>query len=419
MSVLAIIIVFPVLFSLALLFQPFRSGKTIRRITAAGSLLAPAGIGYALLLENVTWQLLFPPEAPALLHRFTHFLVFTTEGFSGLMLLLFAAMMGILALSTLRDHSKSPGEHRFFAWYWFNAGLGFAIFTAAHFYLLVFLWGISVIPLYMLASGFSDELAALGKKTLIIHGGAHVLMVTGAVMAASLSGTADMASMQITTKSTAGTVSFLLLLTGGLAATGTLPFHSWISPFAKYASGRAFVLMPLVFQRLMGTYLLIRLCHDVFILSDTLRIILVALGLISAILALVMALGRSEPQSTLAYLHIALGGVILAGIATGTQAGILASVVIAVAGGVAMMPFVLRNLQIAPRPVALKWLPTKGTKLFNALDRLEESTYSDIYQLGAKVVFAMHRPLSRLHDGVLQTYLVWVVVAMIVLFLLK
>ncbi len=84
-----------------------------------------------------------------------------------------------------------------------------------------------------------------------------------------------------------------------------------------------------------------------------------------------------------------------------------------------MMPFILSNLQIAPRSTALTWLPTKGTKLFNALDRLEESYYSDIYQLGAKVVFAMHRPLSRLHDGVLQTYLVWVVVAMIVLFLLK
>ncbi len=85
----------------------------------------------------------------------------------------------------------------------------------------------------------------------------------------SLSGTADMASMQITTKTIAGTVSFLLLVTGGLAATGILPLHSWISPFAKYASGRAFALMPLIFQRLTGTYLLIRLCHDVFILTET------------------------------------------------------------------------------------------------------------------------------------------------------
>ncbi len=323
MSVLAITIMLPVLFSLVLLFRPLRSGKTIRRITAAGSLLALVGIGYAFRVDADTWQLLFPPGATALLHRFSHFLVFTTEGFSGLMLLLFAAMMGVLAISTLRDHSKRPGEHRFFAWYWFSAGLGFAIFTAAHVYLLVFLWGISVIPLYMLASGFSDELASLGKKTLIIHGGAHVLMVTGAVMAASVSGTADMASMQTTTKTTAGMVSFLLLLAGGLVATGILPYHSWIRPFAKYASGRAFVLMPLIFQRLMGTYLLVRLCHDVFILTDTLRVILVSLGLISAILALVMALGRSETQSTLAYLHIALGGVILTGIATGVQAGIL------------------------------------------------------------------------------------------------
>ncbi len=419
MSVLAMIIVLPVLFSLVLRFRPFKGEKTIRRITAAGSLLALVGIGYAFRVDVDTWQLLFPPHAHALLHRFSHFMVFSTRGSSGMMLLLFAAMMCFLALSTLRDQGKRSDEHCFFAWYWFSAGLGFAIFSATHLYLLVFLWGVSLVPLYMLASGFSDELAALGKKTLIIHGGVHVLMVTGAVMSVSLSGTADMASMQTTTKTAAGTMSFLLLLTGGLAATGILPFHSWISPFSKYASGRVFALMPLVFQRLIGTYLLIRLCHDVFTLSGTLQVILIALGLISATFTLFMALGRPEQQSTLAYLHIALGGVVLAGIAAGTQAGILASVVIAAVGGAAMMPFFLHNLQQSYHAVASKWLPRKERRLFKLLNRLGDTTYTDLYEIGAKAVFAMHRPLSRLHDGVLQTYLVWVVVAMIILFLLK
>ncbi len=413
------IIVLPLLFSLVLLFRPFKGDITFRRITAAGSLLALVGIVYAFRVDADTWQLLFPAHAPALLQRFSHFLVFSTSGYSGLMLILFAAMMSVLAVSTLSGRRKRPDEQRFFAWYWFSAGLGFAIFSATHLYLLIFLWGISVIPLYMLASGFSDELAALGKKTLIIHGGAHVLMVTGAVMAVSLSLSADIAIMQTATTTTAGTAGFLLLLAGGLAAMGIFPLHSWVIPYATYASGWSFALMPLVFQRFAGTYLLIRLCHDVFFLTDTLRFILIALGLISVILALVMALGRSEPQSTLAYLHIALGGAVLAGIATGTQAGILASVVIAAAGGAVLMLFFLHNLQNTNRSAALKWLALKNKKLFNALNRLEGTTYIDIYETGAKAVFAMHRPLSRMHDGVLQTYLVWVVVAMILLFLLK
>ncbi len=419
MSVLAMIVVLPVLFSLVLLFRPFKRRKTTRRITAAGSLLALGGIGYVLRGDVDTWQLLFPPQAPALLHRISHFLVFGTEGASGLMLLLFAVMMCFLAFNALLQKGNSPGENRFFAWYWFSAGLGFAIFTAAHFYLLVFLWGISVIPLYMLASGFSDERAELGKKTLVIHGGAHVLMVTGAVIAVSLSLSADIAIMQTATTTTAGTVGFLLLLAGGLAAMGIFPLHSWVTPFATYASGRSFALMPLVFQRLAGTYLLIRLCHDVFILSGTLQIILIALGLLSVILALAMAVGRPDAGSKLANLHIAIGGMALAGIATDTQAGILAALILVTFGGAVMMPVFLRNLQTSSSAVVVKWIPRTDKRLFKALKRLEDKTYTDIYKIGAKAVFAMHRPLSRLHDGVLQTYLVWVVVAMIVLFLLK
>ncbi len=436
MPIIAIIIVFSVSLSLVLFCLPFLKGTTIRRITAVASLLALAGTAYGLHGQAEFWQLLFLPQYPALLHRLSYFLVFSTEGISGPMLLMFAVMVGILALHLLATNTDTLRENRFFAWFWLSVGLGFAIFAAAHFYLLVFLWGVSVIPLFMLTSGFEDERAALAKKTLILFGGAHVLMVTGAVMAVSLSGSADITSMQTATTTATEKASFLLLLSGGLVATGIFPFQSWIIPYAKIASIRSFALMALVFQRLAGAYLLIRLCHDIFIMGETLRVVLFSLGFISAIIPLAMALAEPEPISRLAKLHLALGGMILTGIATGTRAGIVAALILATVGGAIMMPFLFaishkKSLAVSSDPAFyglagirlmaafLKWQPVKGKRLFNAFNRMEKSAYTDIYQLGSKVVFTIYRPLTRLHDGVLQTYLVWVVVALIVLFLLK
>lgn len=582
MPVLAIIIALPVLLSLVLLFSPLLQGKTIKHITILAFLTVLAGVGYVLHGQAETWQLLLPSHYPTLLHRFSHFLVFGTEGTSGLMLLLFTIMMGVLVLNVLAYNCDIPGENRFYPWLLFTAGLGFAIFTATHFYVLIFMWGVSSIPLFFLGSGFKDDSASPGKLALIMFGGAHVLMVTGAVMAVSLSGSADISSIQTETSTASGIISFLLLLAGGLAAIGVFPLHSWIIPYAKFASIRSFALMPLVFQRLTGTYLLIRLCHDMFILSEALRALLLSLGFISSILTLAVALAGSKPMLRLVNLYMAMGGMILAGIATGTQAGILAALIYVVAGGVITMPFFFASsinrdhlgssfkatyelpkmgkrknfrrrkflltllsgtipagvfaanillfrglwefadttgmgiqmaalwilpailvaggifatsisfvktnihkvipegqngkgdsnisfvMMIAPVVVSIfsvlllftplnQWvisfigapavepwqsgyillasgsfiaslilgiallilLPVKGKRLLIAFSQLDESPCTDIYKMASKVVFAIHRPLSRMHDGVLQTYLVWVAVAMIILFLLK
>ena len=419
MDVLALIIVAPLLLSLVNFLTPYKEGKAARRVTFVASVLVLGGAAHLLYSQPESWQLVFPPHFPVVLQRFSPFLLFSTQGFSGMMMFLFAVLMTVLAFFALAGNSRTLRGNHFFAWFWFTAGLGLALFSASHFYLMIFLWGVSAIPLFMLASGFGEARADLGKKTLILFGGAYVLMVTGAVMAVSLSGSAEIATMQTATSSVQGKVSLLLLLAGGLAATGIIPLHAWIHPYAKYADGWSFALMPLVFQRLAGTYLLIRLSQDVFVVGETLRIILFALGILSSLFALATGIAFAHPASRLAYFHVALGGMALAGIATVTQAGALISVLLVTAGAAAMMPFFLIRRQKGSRSVSLKWLPPAGQRLLAALNRLGATPYADIYELGSKAVFAMHRQLSRMHDGVLQTYLVWVVVAMIVLFLLK
>ncbi len=582
MPAIPIIILLPLMLSLVLYFFPARQGRTIKLIPVITSLITLAGIFYVLNDQALTWRLFLSPHYPALLHSISHYLGFTTEGASGVMLLFFGILMVVLAFDATVSKNWSPGSDRFFVWFLFSAGLGFAILTSVHLYTLVFLWGVSAIPFYLLASGFEEESAGMGKKTMILFGASHGFMAIGAVMAVSLGGSANITVLQLETTTPYTTVSFLFLLAGGFAAAGIFPIHSWVTPYARFANGQSFALMPLVFQRFAGTYLLIRLCHDLFILSETMRVILFSFGFFSSILALLLTFAGSQTKSKLGNLHLALGGMVLAGIATGTQAGLASALIYVLAGGAAMIPFFIVpareitnlsqsgqasqsltdfdkekkyrrkfflslilsgvppfgifaanillfrglweyayttgttggaaflwvlpaimvaagvfvsalglektdqeetvpdspegqsrgrlsfQIMFAPIMVAIlsgfllfppvnQWVfsftgaeifvtwesryilraggsfllslglggmlyqlwPFRNQRLLSALNRLEESGNTDIYQVFSRVVFAINRPLSRIHDGVLQTYLVWVVITIILLLWLK
>lgn len=529
-----------------------------------------------------SWLVFFPSSYPQLLHSLGNFLVFQIDGVGSIMVLLLGIMLPILATGVITNDWNTGSYDHFYAWFLISAGLCFAILAAGHLYMLIFLWGLSFIPLYILASGFEENRAAMGKKTLALFGGVHGLMATGAVMVVVLSGTGLLSGIELSTLTIIDKVAFLALLSGALVTIGIFPFQSWIIDFSEFAPGRISALMPVIIQRFAGLYLFIRLTHDLFMLSESIRVMLFFFFSITAILSVVISFYESHAGKRLAFLHIAAGGLALMAASTGTMAGLMASFVYLLASGAAIAALFLiidkdlfhengfsqkilnkkkrlsKNffdsrgflfLALAGLPpfgmfagnvflfkglwelfddaslapvLMLLWLLTavaaagglfagtllirshfqsnihankadsssqnlnltfgillftllamfSGLLLFiTSLERIaqyfpaeapgiwdirhillvavstlttllagfgifrllqakwhrlrlipihsETPGYTDIYHIVSKLVFSVNKPLSRMHDGVLQTYLVWVIAAMILLFLLN
>jgi len=582
MPAIVLIILFPLVVSLLLLFLPRGKGQLKGRLTLAVSLLLMPGALKAFLDAPSSWQVIFPSNYPQLLHTFSNFLVFNVDGAGSLMVLLLGIMLPILITGAIAIEKKQASDNHYFSWVMVSAGLCFAILTAGHLYMLIFLWGLLGIPLYLLASGYDESRASLGKKTLVLFGGAHGLMTTGAVIAVALSGTGYLTEIELSTITTINNLAFLALLSGGLAVAGIFPFQSWVIDFGEFSPGRISALMPVIILRFAGVYLLIRLIHDLFILSESMRIVLFSLASITIILGILMSFNGSHAAKRLAYVHVATGGLALLAVSTGTLAGLKAAIVYVLAPGAAIAamflvlernslqnnsvsqkllsktnitnksffsstsfllvslaglpPFgmfaansllfkglweftngsslthmlsilwvviaiaavgglfavvllirpymlasanereikltsgnlsfkismlffalvaVLSGLFLFGLPVdrisgnftakaslvweskyvllvavcmllslilgvgAFRLLQKNGSRFFKIPYLLEKSNFTDIYFVFSKLVFSINRPLSRMHDGVLQTYLVWITAALIILFLLN
>lgn len=547
---------------------------------AMALLLFPGSL-ILLLDAPFSWQVIFPSNFPQLAHNFSNYLVFYIDQTSGLMLLFSCLLLVIFVLGVITNGRNPESDKHFYSWFLISAGLYFAILSAGHLYMLLFFWGLTSIPLYFLASGYEENRAATAKKTLVLFGGAHGIMATGSVIIVALSGTAFINEIELTTSTTISLFAFMALLIGSLVTTGIFPFQSWIIDFGEFAPGKTSVIMPVIIQRFAGIYLLVRLTHGLFIISEGIRVMLFLLASITLFASILMILKGEQAGKRLAYIHIATGGLVLMAISTGVQAGLSATMVyllaassaiaaiflmlecnslynnglshnsnitnskyatifdlkrillISLAGApslgifianaflfkglweqfdraslpymltlpwviVAMiatsgffastlliqphiqtiinknkkirrshgLPFQLsillftllamlsgsflfiipsdrialvfpvetlqawetRHVLMGVGSAVLSWLAgikisrilqAKGSRLFSVITFIDNPIFTDIYHLASKLVFFINRPLSRMHDGVLQTYLVWVMAALIILFLLN
>jgi len=188
--------------------------------------------------------------------------------------------------------------------------------------LLLMFWGMVAIMLYLLirSSGTHAEKAA--QKSFIIVGGSDFLMLLGVLLVWRLSGSLTMAEITIPIKGGLSTVAFILLMVGALAKAGAMPFHSWIPDAAEVAHAPVMAFLPAALDKLLGIYLLVRMTLDIFVLDNSMKILLMSLGTITIIAAVMMALIQKDLKKLLSFHAISQVGYMVLGIGTGTMLGI-------------------------------------------------------------------------------------------------
>ncbi|MCX5783210.1 MAG: proton-conducting transporter membrane subunit, partial [Elusimicrobia bacterium] len=214
-------------------------------------------------------------------------------------------------------------------WIYFNhlLTLGFAsgAVLADNLVLLLFFWEGLLVSLYGFIALAKDEHSsrATAMKALIINGVADLCLILGAAIASYLSATMSISAMHISIQGW-GSAAFILMSIGAIAKAGSMPFHSWIPDAATDAQVTFMAFMPAALEKLLGIYLLSRICLDIFNINSSpeMKILLMSVGAITILLAVMMALAQSDYKKLLSYHAISQVGYMILGIGTGTAVGI-------------------------------------------------------------------------------------------------
>ncbi len=192
---------------------------------------------------------------------------------------------------------------------------------ATHFYVFIFAWGFSIAILYSLLRLGSKFNA---RKALVILGFSYICFIMGAYLYSSITGSNHMPmGANIPVNRLVCWLAFVFMLVGALAKTGSGPMHTWIPAASESAPIPVMGILPASLDKLLGIYILCRICLDFFKLNSLMMTLLLLIGSLTIIFAVMMALIQHDARVLLAYHSISQAGYMIVGIGTGSPIGII------------------------------------------------------------------------------------------------
>ena len=115
---------------------------------------------------------------------------------------------------------------------------------------------------------------------------------------------------------------------GAISKAGSMPFHSWIPDAAVDSPLPFMALMPAALEKPLGIYFLSRITLDMFQLSPAshMTTVLMAIGVITILCAVLMALIQKDFKRLLSYHAISQVGYMMLGIGTALPIGIVGGI---------------------------------------------------------------------------------------------
>ena len=101
-----------------------------------------------------------------------------------------------------------------------------------------------------------------------------------------------------------------------------MPLHTWIPDCAEKAPIPVTAFLPASLDKLLGIYLLARIVMNIFVMNKAMNIVLLAVGAITIIAAVMMALVQHNLKKLLSYHAVSQVGYMVLGIGTANPIGI-------------------------------------------------------------------------------------------------
>lgn len=225
-----------------------------------------------------------------------------------------------------------PGLVRYHVWLLLTLISALVVIFADNLLLLFTFWGLLGLLLYLLiGTGGGDHAPAAARKTLIIVGGTDVLMMLGLGLAWLLSkgpgsGLGGFLSMTLSgnpipLSGGLAVTAWLCLASGALAKAGAMPFHTWVPDAAEEAPAPVTAFLPASLDKLLGILFLARISTELFRLTSGACVLLMALGSLTILAAVMMALVQHDFRRLLGYHAVSQVGYMVLGIGTGNPVG--------------------------------------------------------------------------------------------------
>ncbi len=279
-----------------------------------------AAIALPVLSLAFAWSLfmLFKPMQYVAIQLVGNYsLLFDLNPLSGTVLI-FINLFGVLVCLYSKDYMQEKSAY--FSYLVWLIAFSNLMALSCDFVSLIFSWGGTLSLLYALLSLGSGYSA---KKALIIVGFADFSLMLGIAFYIGLTGVMQMpVAAGLPLDRPLVWASFLLMLTGALAKAGCGPFHTWIPHAADNAPIPVMAILPASLDKLMGIYLLARICLDFFILNKIAMGLLLITGSLTIIFAVMMALIQHDLRKLFSYHAISQVGYMVLGFGTGIPIGI-------------------------------------------------------------------------------------------------
>jgi formate hydrogenlyase subunit 3/multisubunit Na+/H+ antiporter MnhD subunit len=233
---------------------------------------------------------------------------------------IFGFLICLYSLVKMRDRDRL-GEY--YGYYLLTLAAAGGAVLADNFLVLLFFWEALLPTLYTLITLGTKDSPRTALKSLLITAVCDFCLVLGVCILWSLNGSASMSLPAVAPDGLAA-ASFLLMMVGAVGKAGAMPFHTWIPDAALDAPVTVMAFLPASLEKLLGIYLLARICLDFFALEvhSVLSIVLMTVGAFTIVLAVLMALIQKDFKKLLSFHAISQVGYMILGIGTATPVGI-------------------------------------------------------------------------------------------------
>jgi len=327
-SFLQFVILLPVAAGLLLFIVPDR----YLRIKGVFALVISLVTGYcAIVLYGSAIQMVIPDKIAGsscftlfgLDGEATSYITLSVDNLSKLIVLFIGVFTFIVVLYSI-VYIKPERIKNYYTWVLITTGCSYGAVLADNLLLFLFFWGILGITLYKLIPGNDEGSSATAKKTLILIGASDTIMIAGISILWKITGSLNISTISHSTSDAISLTAFLALMAASFTKAGAFPFHSWVPDYTRDAPASSSALIPASLDKLLGIYFLARITLDMFLLTDTVKTILLSLGVITIITAVMMALIQHNYKRLLGYHAVSQVGYMIVGFGLGSMIGIAA-----------------------------------------------------------------------------------------------
>ncbi len=236
---------------------------------------------------------------------------------------LFIGFFGVMiSLYSLSYITREKGIKHYYSNFLITIGASAGAVLANNFLLFITFWGVLGLTLYKLIKSYNEPSSAAAKKSFILIGASDSIMIFGIGLLWVLTKSFTISGTQVATDTTLGVIAFIALLIGALTKAGAFPLHSWVPDYTETAPASTSALLPASLDKLLGIYLLARICTTLFVLNPWLNLTLLIIGVITIITAVMMALMQHSYKRLLGFHAVSQVGYMITGFGLGTAIGI-------------------------------------------------------------------------------------------------